>query len=337
MVINLPTLVNGRFSEDLTGKIGPLPSNITKHLNDYWHFFKSLHNKTYVGKCEMRRRMAWEDNILKIYRHNLLAAAGHHSYTLRDNHLSDLGTKQYIRQLVRLIPSRRRRVSDDPMVAAVLHDPRSIPTHLDWREKGFVTEPVNQRDCGSCYAYSIIGSIEGQIFKKTGKIVPLSAQQLVDCSTSTGNVGCAGGSLRNTLKYLEKSCGIMAQKAYPYKAKEGRCRYNEDMSVANVTSWAILPARDERALEAAVATIGPIATSINASPKTFQLYHQGVYDDPNCSSDLVNHAMLIVGYTPNEWILKNWWGDSWGENGYMRLRKGRNRCGVANYASYAKV
>ncbi|XP_023245915.1 cathepsin L1-like [Copidosoma floridanum] len=119
--------------------------------------------------------------------------------------------------------------------------------------------------------------------------------------------------------------------------KAGDCKYQERLSVANITSWTILPARDERALEAAVATIGPIAASVNASPKTFQLYHSGVYDDPACTSDKVNHAMLIVGYTKNAWILKNWWGTGWGEDGYMRLRKGKNRCGIANYAGYAKI
>lgn len=119
--------------------------------------------------------------------------------------------------------------------------------------------------------------------------------------------------------------------------QQGQCRFKEDLSVVNITSWAVLPARDEKVLEAAVATIGPIAASINASPKTFQLYHKGVYDDEVCSSDMVNHAMLIVGYTPTEWILKNWWGDGWGENGYMRLAKNKNRCGIANYAAYAKV
>ncbi|XP_015600148.1 cathepsin L1 [Cephus cinctus] len=314
-----------------------LPPEISEKLSDYWHRYKSMFNKTYTGTMESIRRMAWEENLLKIYEHNLLAAAGHYTYTLRDNPYADMTTRQYIREMVKLIPSRRRRLSDDQMVSAVLHDPRRIPRYLDWRERGFRTEEENQKDCGSCYAYSIAGSIQGQIYKKTGMLIPLSEQQLVDCSISTGNLGCSGGSLRNTLRYLEKAKGLMAQTNYPYKAEQGQCRFQEDMSVVNITSWAILPSRDERALEVAVATIGPIATSINASPKTFQLYHKGVYDDVACSSDVVNHAMLIVGYTPTEWILKNWWGDGWGENGYMRLAKNKNRCGVSNYAAYAKV
>lgn len=93
-------------------------------------------------------------------------------------------------------------------------------------------------------------------------------------------------------------------------------------NIVNVTSWAVLPTKDEKAIEAAVAHIGPIPISINASPRTFQLYSDGVYDDDSCPSDTVNHAMLVVGYTKHYWILKNWWGEMWGEDGYMRLRRG---------------
>ncbi|XP_015112300.1 cathepsin L1 [Diachasma alloeum] len=321
----------------LFGNINKLPKAISEKLDECWYFYKAIFDKDYNGREEPHKRAAWEQNLLKIYEHNLMAAAGHHSYILRDNHIADLGSRQYHKEMVKLIPSRKRRASDDEMVGAVHHDPRLIPTHLDWRKLGFRTGPVNQRDCGSCYAYSIAESIAGQIFKKTRLLIPLSAQQLVDCSTITGNLGCTGGSLRNTMRYFERAGGLMAQVNYPYKARESQCKYHEDLSVANISSWAILPARDERALEAAVATIGPIATSINASPKTFQLYHTGIYDDPLCSSDNVNHAMLIVGYTPTYWILKNWWGDQWGENGYMRIRKNVNRCGIANYAAYVRA
>ncbi|XP_017758137.1 PREDICTED: cathepsin L1-like [Eufriesea mexicana] len=313
------------------------PQEISRKLDEYWNSYKIRYNKSYSGNLETNRRMTWEENLITIYKHNMMAAAGHHSYTLKDNHIADLGTRQYIREMVKLIPSRKRRVSKETMVGASLHDPRRIAPRLDWREAGFQTNPENQKDCGSCYAYSIAGSIQGQIFKQTGMLIPLSEQQLIDCSTSTGNLGCSGGSLRNTLRYLEKAKGLMAEIHYPYKGQQGACHFKEDLSVVNITSWAVLPARDEKALEAAVATIGPIAASVNASPKTFQLYHKGVYDDELCSSDMVNHAMLIVGYTPTEWILKNWWGDEWGENGYMRLAKNKNRCGIANYAAYAKV
>lgn len=120
---------------------------------------------------------------------------------------------------VKLWPSASRRVCDDEMVAAILHNSRTIPPRLDWREQGFLTRPENQRDCGSCYAYSIAGSIAGQIFKQTGRLISLSEQQIVDCSVSTGNLGCNGGSLRNTLQYLERAGGLMLSSSYPYRSQ----------------------------------------------------------------------------------------------------------------------
>lgn len=90
-------------------------------------------------------------------------------------------------------------------------------------------------------------------------------------------------------------------------------------------------------MEIAVATIGPVAVSINASPTSFQLYSEGIYDDPQCQSTVVNHAMVVVGYTKDYWILKNWWGTKWGEDGYMKLKKNVNMCGVSNFAAYVVV
>lgn len=113
--------------------------------------------------------------------------------------------------------SARRRLSPDDELVGSLHDiGNDIPPSLDWREKGFVTPPENQESCGSCYAYSVANSISGQIFKQTGMLIPLSVQQIVDCSSVVGNLGCSGGSLRNTMKYLEKSGGLMKGEQYPY-------------------------------------------------------------------------------------------------------------------------
>lgn len=116
-----------------------------------------------------------------------------------------------------------------------------------------------------------------------------------------------------------------------------KCHYIPSLAVVNVTSWALLPVKDEKAMVRAIAMAGPIPISINAATRTFQLYSHGIFDDPSCSSESVNHAMLAVGYTPEYFILQNWWGEKWGENGYMKIRRGRNMCGLSNYAAYALV
>jgi C1A family cysteine protease len=238
---------------------------------------------------------------------------------------------------VRLRKSEFNPALDGERLMSFNVNDKTIPDSWDWREKGFITDHENQKTCGSCYAYSIAYTVMGQVFRRISRVVPLSWQQIVDCSTSSGNQGCQGGSLRITLKYLENSGGIMRNEDYPYTATHARCKFRKDMVVANISSWAILPPKDEMSLRAAIYQVGPVAVSINAAPQSFQLYSEGIYNDNQCTSKTVNHAMVAVGYTPEYFILKNWWSKSWGENGYMRIKRHSNLCGMANYAAYSVI
>ncbi|XP_055633784.1 cathepsin M-like [Toxorhynchites rutilus septentrionalis] len=117
---------------------------------------------------------------------------------------------------------------------------------------------------------------------------------------------------------------------------QGKCKFNKDYAITNISQWAIMP-KNEDSLAYALWKVGPIAVSLNAAPKSFQLYKNGIYDDEaSCDNTKVNHAMLLVGYTPTYWILKNWWG-TWGDGGYMKLARGKNMCGVSNYAAYVTI
>ncbi|XP_023168547.1 cathepsin L1 [Drosophila hydei] len=300
--------------------------------------FKKVNNKSYIRPYdELRSYKAYEENHQIVNEHNKDYDSGKSSFRLTTNTMADMSTDSYLKGFLRLLRSPLISPSDNmaDIVGSALMD--NVPDSLDWRKKGFVTPSYNQQSCGSCYAFSIAQSIEGQVFKRTGRILPLSEQQIVDCSISHGNQGCTGGSLRNTLRYLQATGGLMRSVDYKYASKKGACQFVSELAVVNVTSWAILPANDEKAIQAAVAHIGPVAVSINATPKTFQLYSDGIYDDVTCTSSSVNHAMLLIGYEKDYWILKNWWGEMWGESGYMRIRKGINLCGIANYAAYAIV
>ncbi|KAI5731792.1 trophozoite cysteine proteinase-like isoform X4 [Diaphorina citri] len=313
-------------------KVHELPDH---HVEKLWDEYKKKYKKDYRKKAtDSKKKLHWQSNHKKIHTHNQEAQQGLHGYTLRENHLSDLHPRHYIKEMTRLTHSRIRRT--------LVRSPESnesvlIPDHLDWREKGFITPDWNQEDCGACYAFSIASAIQGQIFKSTSEIEELSIQQVVDCSIISGNLGCAGGSLRNTLNYVQFAGGLMKEEDYPYKGKQSICKFKRPNIVVDISSWSVLPPQDEHALKVTLATVGPIAVSINASPHTFQLYASGIYDDEACTSDYVNHAMLLVGYTRNSWILKNWWSHHWGDNGYMYLKRGNNRCGIANYAVYALI
>lgn len=122
-----------------------------------------------------------------------------------------------------------------------------------------------------------------------------------------------------------------------YFLQQQSCHYKPSLAVVNVTKSGILAHKDEDALARAIALYGPVSISINAQENTFQLYSHGIYDDFDCDSSTVNHAMLAVGYTPHYFILQNWWSANWGEKGYMKIRRGRNMCGLSNYAAYVVV
>ncbi|XP_060661249.1 procathepsin L [Drosophila nasuta] len=289
----------------------------------------------YMMNFEVMKRIKSIKKI--IAEHNKDYENGKTSFRLATNTMADMNTKLYLKSYLRLLRNHPNETLDIMADVVGLTLMSNVPDSYDWRKHGFVTSSSNQETCGSCYAFSIAQSIEGQIFKRTGRLLSLSEQQIIDCSIPYGNRGCIGGSLRNTLKYLQATGGIMRSLDYRYTAKKKNCQFASELSIVNITSWAILPANDENAIQAAVAHIGPIAVSINATPKTFQLYSNGIYNDVSCLSTSVNHAMLVIGYEKDYWILKNWWGEQWGEAGYMRMRKGVNLCGIANYAAYAIV
>ncbi|KAF3817899.1 hypothetical protein GH733_013748 [Mirounga leonina] len=186
------------------------------------------------------------------------------------------------------------------------------------------------------------GALEGQMFRKTGKLVSLSEQNLLDCSWSQGNEGCRGGLMDYAFQYVKDNGGLDSEESYPYCAQDGSCEYKPGQSVANDTGF-MDSRQDEGSLMVAVATVGPISAAIDASLDTFQFYHKGIYYDPNCSSEDLDHGILVVGYgsqgeepeNQKYWIVKNGWGTDWGMQGYILMAKDRdNHCGIATSASF---
>lgn len=196
-------------------------------------------NKSYEhDHMHKRAQQAYEDNCRRIKQHNEDAQSGKYSFEIRANHLADLSQSTYLKHYTRLTgdihPHSEQAKNDKNAKNAEDHeemlgsthkdfdDGSKVPDSLDWRQLGYRTKPKNQRSCGSCYAFSITSAIEAQIFRRIGKIVPLSVQQVVDCSGSFGNAGCRGGSLGTTLKYLKSTKGLMRAIDYPYESEVNR-------------------------------------------------------------------------------------------------------------------
>lgn len=195
-------------------------------------------NRTYHHEHTAdRARKAYDENIRHIQEHNEHAQRGKYSFEIRANSMADLSHDAYLKNFVRLRESAHPETHPHhvdhndhaaQLVGASLHTQYrtgvyTIPRSLDWRRLGFTTPAFNQATCGACYAFSIATSIAAQVFKRTGRVVPLSVQQLVDCSASFGNAGCGGGSLRGTLRYLASTKGLMRMVDYPYASEVGFC------------------------------------------------------------------------------------------------------------------
>uniref|UniRef100_A0A2C9JS98 Peptidase C1A papain C-terminal domain-containing protein n=1 Tax=Biomphalaria glabrata TaxID=6526 RepID=A0A2C9JS98_BIOGL len=218
----------------------------------------------------------------------------------------------------------------------------TLPATVNWTSLGYVTDVKDQGQCGSCWAFSATGALEGQIYKKTGQLISLSEQNLVDCSGAYGNQGCNGGWMNSAFNYIRDNKGINTAVSYPYEAINGACRFNSANVGATDTGFVNI-AQSESALQNAVATVGPLSVAINAGLYTFQLYSGGIYYDKNCNPANLNHGVLLTGYGTSSngkayWLVKNSWGKSWGQEGYIQMSRNRNNnCGIASAASYPTV
>ncbi|KAF7704688.1 procathepsin L-like [Silurus meridionalis] len=290
---------------------------------------------------EYKHKMTWMENRKLVLAHNILADQGIKSYRLGMTFFADMDNQEYRASVFKGCLGSFNRTKKHSTLTFV-RGGGVLPKTVDWRKKGYVTKIKDQKDCGSCWAFSATGALEGQTRRKTGKLVSLSEQQLVDCSGDYGNYGCMGGLMNSAFDYVKDNNGIDTEKSYPYEAIDNDCRFNPDTVAATCTGYVDIKSGDEKALQEAVATIGPISVAIDAGHSSFQLYKSGIYNEPKCSSTWLDHGVLAVGYGEKHkkdyWLVKNSWGLNWGENGYIMMSRNKNnQCGIATNASYPLV
>jgi len=311
-----------------------------------WNAWKIVHSKNYTNVMEEKFRMKiYMENMAKIARHNAKAHKGEKGYFMKMNHYGDLLHHEFIGVMNGYDYKAKKALRaqrDEHPISWLAPANVKYPTSVDWRTTGAVTPVKDQGQCGSCWAFSSTGSLEGQHFRKTGKLVSLSEQNLVDCSVSFGNNGCNGGLMDNAFRYIKANGGIDTEQAYPYDGIDENCHFNPAAVGADDKGFVDIEAGSEKDLMKAVASVGPVSVAIDASHETFQFYSHGVYDEPECDSEALDHGVLAVGYGTEDgqdyWLVKNSWSEHWGLKGYIKMARNKNnQCGIASCASYPLV
>ncbi|XP_063039879.1 procathepsin L-like isoform X3 [Engraulis encrasicolus] len=310
-----------------------------------FHAWKLKFGKVYqIVEEEAYRKDIWLSSRRRVLAHNILADQGIHTYRRGMNHLSDMTAEEYGHLLGDQTP--RNVTMSPPEETVMTHKPQlgssRLPESVDWRVTGCVTDVKDQGNCGSCWAFSATGALESHTCIKYRRLPSLSEQQLVDCSWKYGNEGCNGGYKDRAFQYVTDNGGIDTEASYPYEARDATCRFKSSNIGAYCQGRQYLDKGNERALQEALANVGPVSVSVDASHHSFLHYSSGVYNEPACSNSKTSHAMLAVGYGKEKrqkyWLVKNSWGVGWGEKGYIKMaRNKRNQCCIACYPVYPLV
>ena len=306
--------------------------NTTKHWSNFQHFVQRF-ERSYGSLEEFHKRFEiFSLNSDFIAEHN----AEESTYTLGVTPFIDMSDEEFANfqgiQLGGPFSNKCSRFTSETS---------SLPESYDWREHNAVTPVKDQGQCGSCWSFSATGAMEGAWSISKGELLSLSEQQLVDCSKSYGNHGCYGGLMDGAFHYAMDN-GMCLESEYPYNAKGGECE--KCNTVVEISDCVDVTPNNQAHLKEAVAK-GPVSIAIEADTKTFQLYTGGVITSSACGTNL-DHGVLIVGYGEESntkyWLVKNSWGPSWGENGYVKIERSDNTndpgiCGVAMQPSYPVV
>ncbi|CAN6481061.1 unnamed protein product [Victoria cruziana] len=315
-------------------------------INAELHFsaFVRHYGKAYSSAEEHAYRLSvFKSNLHRARRHQILDPTAIHGVT----EFSDLTEEEFQQRYLGLRSPRPLGGVGKANKAPILPT-NDLPENFDWRDHGAVTPVKNQGSCGSCWTFSATGALEGAHFLATGELVSLSEQQLVDCDhecdpseASSCDAGCNGGLMTNAFQYAIKAGGLEREEDYPYTGTDrGTCNFEKNKIAASVSNFSVVSVNEDQ-IAANLVKNGPLAVGINA---VFMQTYVGGVSCPYICSRRLDHGVLLVGYGSEGyapirlkpkpyWIIKNSWGEGWGEKGYYKICRGRNICGVDSMVS----
>ncbi|OMO65353.1 hypothetical protein COLO4_31309 [Corchorus olitorius] len=304
-------------------------------ISDKFEQWSASYGRVYPDSFEKEKRLQiFKENVEYIESHN---ADTTKKYKLGVNAFTDLTNEEF--KSIRNGYKMRPAFSKSPSFR--YENVTAVPSSMDWRQKGAVTNVKDQGQCGCCWAFSAVAAMEGINQIKTSKLISLSEQEVVDCDVNGEDQGCNGGLMDNAFEFIISNKGLTSESKYPYEGIDGSCNKKKSANhAAQITGYEDVPSNSESALLKAVAN-QPVSVAIDAGGYDFQHYKSGVFTG-ECSTFL-DHGVTAVGYGTDSdgtkyWLVKNSWGTSWGEDGYIRMKRdidaAEGICGIAMEASY---
>ena len=299
--------------------------------------FQDKFNRKYETLDELEDRFqVFRNNLREIIVHNLDHTQ---NFTMGVNQFTDLTPEEFKAQFVGGLKTEVGSYGCKTFTSSA----SGAPDTIDWRSKGAVTSVKDQGQCGSCWTFSSTGAVEGAWAISKGQLVDLAEQELVDCATGRdyGSHGCNGGQMEGAFKYIIEN-GQCSLSSYPYTAKDGTCQ--KCTAVAHMSSCSDVKPNDQVSLKGAVAQ-QPVSIAIEADTKYFQSYSSGILTSSDCGTNL-DHGVLIAGYGDDNgqkyWLVKNSWGTTWGDKGYLKIARSDSTndagiCGIAMDPSFPSV